>query len=186
MKSVLAELPDASVAVTVWEPAIAVDGTVKVTPEGIVPLAVEVVVFTVAPSNVMVIAELSAKSEPDTVTDVVPAVPEVGDRIIEVVTVNVALAELEDASVAVTVTAPEVTDGTVKVTPDGIAPAAVEVVVATVDVPNLTVIAELAAKPLPVTVTVEPTAPEVGLKLIADVTVNEAVGELVPSVKVTV
>jgi len=59
-----------------------------------------------------------------------------------------------------------VADGTVKVTPDGIAPAAVEVVVATVDPSNFTVTAELAAKSEPDTVTVEPTAPAVGLKAI--------------------
>ena len=40
--------------------------------------------------------------------------------------------------------------------------------------------------PVAVTVTVEPTAPVVGLKLIAEVTVNVAVGELVPSVNLTV
>jgi hypothetical protein len=163
-----------------------VDGTVKATPDGIAPAAVEVVDATVVPSNFTVIAELAAKSEPDTVTTVEPAAPEVGLKIIETVTVKVAEAESEEASVAVTVSAPEITDGTVKVTPDGIAPAAVEVVDATVDVPNFTVIAELAAKPLPETVTVEPTAPEVGFKLIAEVTVNVAVGELVPSLNLTV
>jgi hypothetical protein len=51
---------------------------------------------------------------------------------------------------------------------------------------NFNVIVEEAAKPLPETETVEPTIPEVGLKLIAEVTVNVAVGELVPSLKVTV
>ena len=40
--------------------------------------------------------------------------------------------------------------------------------------------------PVAVIVTVEPTLPEVGLRLIADVTTNEAVGELVPSVVSTV
>ena len=40
--------------------------------------------------------------------------------------------------------------------------------------------------PVAVTVTVEPTTPVVGLKLIAEVTVNEADGELVSSLKVTV
>jgi hypothetical protein len=72
------------------------------------------------------------------------------------VTVKVALAELEDASVAVTVWLPAIAeDGTVKVTPEGIAPVEVEVVVVTVDPSNFTVIPELAAKPLPVIVTVE-------------------------------
>jgi hypothetical protein len=60
--------------------------------------------------------------------------------------VKVAEAELEYASVAVTVWAPPFDEGTVKVTPEGIAPVEVEVVVVTVDPSNFTVIAELAAK----------------------------------------
>ena len=48
------------------------------------------------------------------------------------------------------------------------------------------VIVEEPANPVPDTVTVVPTLPLVGFKVIDDATVNEAVGELVPSVKVTV
>ena len=48
------------------------------------------------------------------------------------------------------------------------------------------VIVEEPANPVPDTVTVVPTLPLVGFKVIDDATVNEAVGELVPSVKVNV
>jgi hypothetical protein len=51
---------------------------------------------------------------------------------------------------------------------------------------NSTVMPEDAANPVPVTVTVVPAGPLVGLKLIADVTVKEAVGLLVPSLSCTV
>jgi len=104
------------------------------------------------------------------------------------VTMKVALAELEDASVAVTVWLPTMAeDETVKTTPEeGIAPVEVEVVELTVVPSNFTVTTELAAKPLPVTLTFALVAPWLGLRLMAGVTVNEAVGEFVLSVKVTV
>jgi hypothetical protein len=101
---------------------------------------------------------------------------------------KVALAELESASVAVTAWLPTMAeDETVKITPEeGIAPVEVEVVELTVVPSNFMVTAEVAAKPLPVTLTFMLVAPWLGLRLMAGVTVNEAVGELVLSVRVTV
>jgi hypothetical protein len=58
-------------------------------------------VVCVAPLNAIVMAEVGAKPAPVTVT-VVPTRPEVGDRVIDDVTVNVADALYELASVAVT------------------------------------------------------------------------------------
>ena len=56
----------------------------------------------------------------------------------------------------------------------------------TCDPANVAVIDESAAKPEPVAVTEEPTSPLDGLNVIAGVTVNVAVGVLLPSVTVTV
>ena len=68
----------------------------------VVPLMI-----TVDPANFAVRAELAAKPEPDTVT-VEPTLPLVGLREIDGVTVNVALAAFELASVALTVFPPAV------------------------------------------------------------------------------
>ena len=59
----------------------------------------------VIPKNFAVRAELAANPEPDTVT-VEPALPLVGLREIDEVTVNVAIAVFELASVTLTVLAP--------------------------------------------------------------------------------
>jgi hypothetical protein len=70
---------DASVTVTVCDPVVAPDGTVKVTPDGIAPAADEVKVAgevtMVVPSNFTVIADEAAKFEPDKATDD-PAAPD--------------------------------------------------------------------------------------------------------------
>ena len=68
----------------------------------VVPLMV-----TVDPANVPVRAELPAKPKPDTVT-VEPTFPLIGLREMDGVTVNVAVAAFELASVAVTVFPPAV------------------------------------------------------------------------------
>ena len=59
-------------------------------------------VATIVPSYLTVIVEEAAKPVPDTVI-VVPTAPPVGLRVMEALTENVADAEFEDASVAVTV-----------------------------------------------------------------------------------
>jgi hypothetical protein len=115
LKVAVAELPYWSVTLTVWVPK-AEAGTANVVPEGIEPEPVAVVLVTLFPSYLTVNAELDTKFEPETVTDV-PTGPLVGLReIVGVVTVKVADAEFELASVAVTVLPPGVDpEGTVKV-----------------------------------------------------------------------
>ncbi len=86
-------------------------------------------------------------------------------------TVKMAKAELPAESVTVTEWAPPDEVGTAKVTPTGIAPPAVEVTVAGLVVRALPsyvkVNVELAANPVPVTVTVVPSGPLVGLRAMA-------------------
>jgi len=106
------------VALTVWAPAVADDGIVtddvKLPVEVVVTVAG--VVATFVPSNFTVIAELAAKLLPVTVTDV-PVGPLDGFSVIVatgvVVTVNVAEAEFDDASVALIVWGAAVDAGTV-------------------------------------------------------------------------
>jgi len=167
----------ASVAVTVLAPVVE-EGTTKVAVKA--PAADEVTVAgtvaTVAPLNFIVMVEEGMKLEPVTVT-VVPTAPWTGDRVIvEVRTTKVAEALFELASVAVTVLPPAVEEGTTKVAVK--APVADEVTVAgtvaTVAPLNVIVMVEAGARPSPVTVTVVPTGPEVGDRVIDDVTVNVA------------
>jgi peptidyl-tRNA hydrolase len=167
----------ASVAVTVLPPAVE-EGTTKVAVK--VPVADEVTVAgtvaTVAPLNFIIMVEEGMKLEPVTVT-VVPTAPWTGDRVIvEVRTTKVAEALFELASVAVTVLPPAVEEGTTKVAVK--VPVADEVTVAgtvaTVAPLNFIVMAEAGARPAPVTVTVVPTGPEIGDRVIDDVTVNVA------------
>ena len=92
-----------SVAVTTCAPATE-EGTTKVAvkaPKADV-VTVAGTVVCAAPLNVIVMVEEGAKPAPVTVT-VVPTRPEVGDRAIDGVTVNVADAVFELESVAVTV-----------------------------------------------------------------------------------
>src|SRR6266571_7105376 len=120
-------------------------------------------VVCVAPSYLMVMIEEAGKPVPVTVT-VVPTLPAEGLSVMETVTEKAAVAVWEDASVAVTVWAPKVEAGTVKEAENK--PELSVVAVATVDEPNVTVTPELDEKLVPETVTREPTAPNVGLKLI--------------------
>jgi hypothetical protein len=139
---------------------------------------VQVCVAGVAPLNVIVpiVVGETENPEPVTVTEV-PTAPEVGDRVIAgMVTVKVADAVFELASVALTVLAPAVEEGTTKVAVKP--PAADEVTVAgtvvTVAPLNVIVMVEVAAKLAPVTVTVVPIGPWVGDRVIVGVTLNVA------------
>jgi len=102
--------------------------------------------------------------------------------------VNWAIAELPLESVQVTTCIPAVAAGIANVTPEGSAPVAVAVVVATPFPSNSTLIIELDTKFDPVTVTVAPTCPLVGFSVIDGiVTVKVSVSELPPaSVAMTV
>jgi hypothetical protein len=149
------------------------------------PPAAEVVtvagtVVTAAPLKTIVMVEEGAKLKPLTLT-VAPTAPWVGDRVIVgVTTMKVADAVFELASVAVTVLAPAVEEGTTKVAVK--APKADVVTVAgmvvTVAPLNFIVIVEEEARPAPVTVTVVPTGPEVGLRVIDEVMVKVVFPEL--------
>ena len=98
------------------------------------------------------------------------------------VTVNEAVGEFVP-SVKVNVWAPEVDAGTVNVADKPPVEVVVEVLNVTVVPPNVAVTECEPSKPVPVTVTVEPTLPVVGLKLIEEVIVNVAEAVLVlPSV----
>ena len=94
----------------------------------------------------------------------------------EVRTMKVAEAALELASVIVTVLAPPVEAGTVKVAPvnEPVLPVLVVPPRLTATPLKVAVIALALPKPVPDTVTVEPTLPLVGLRVIAGTTVNEA------------
>jgi hypothetical protein len=160
---------DMSVAVTVCAPFVEA-GTLKDavnTPE----LSV-LTLPTVEESYVMVTVEVGVKLVPDTVTSV-PTVPDVGLRVIPGIRVNVADAELENPSVAVTVCPPRVDAGTVKVAVN--APVFPLLAPPMVSESKVTVIAEDPENPDPVTVNEEPTLPLVGLSVIEAATVNAAV-----------
>ena len=140
---------------------------------------VQVWVTIVPPAMVIEpIVVLTEKPEPLTVTTV-PIGPWVRDKTITgVVTVKVAEAVFALASVAVTVLAPAVEEGTTKVAEK--VPAADVVTAAgtvvTVAPLNFIVMVEEEAKLAPVTVTVTPTGPWMGLRLIVEVvTVNVVV-----------
>jgi hypothetical protein len=164
----------ASVAETVLEPPFEV-GTVNVTFENepevfVVSLAGEVA--RVTPSNFMVIAEEAAKPLPETVT-VEPTAPLVGFKLIAGDTVNEAVGEFVP-SLTRTVLLPELDAGTVNVADKPPAGVVVEGLNGT-DPPLKVAVTECEpSKPVPVTVSVEPTIPEVGVRLMAGVTVNEA------------
>ena len=133
---------------------------------------VQVWVTIVPPAMVIEpIVVLTEKPEPLTVTTV-PIGPWVRDKTITgVVTVKVAEAVFALASVAVTVLAPAVEEGTTKVAEK--VPAADVVTAAgtvvTVAPLNFIVMVEEEAKLAPVTVTVTPTGPWMGVKVIVGV-----------------
>ena len=120
-------------------------------------------VVTVDPSYLMVIVEEDANPDPVTVT-VVPTMPPVGLRLIEALIENIADAVFEDASVAVTVWAP---NGDAGMLNDAVnEPKLSVVVVVSVEGPKVTVIVDVGEKLVPETVTGEPTGPDGGLKVI--------------------
>jgi hypothetical protein len=137
----------------------AVSEALKVAEKLPVAFAVTVEGFVVVgfPSKLMVMVELEIKFDPVTVTDV-PTGPLAGLTVmLEVVTVKVAEAVLKLVSTMVTVLLPAVEPvGTVNVTPGGILPDP-SVVVGPLRVTRkplkVTKSGELAAKPLPETVT---------------------------------
>jgi hypothetical protein len=159
----------ASVAVTVWAPNVEA-GTLKDAVNRPEPSVVTVA--TVVEAYVIVTVELGVKLVPDTVTDELTA-PDAGLRVIPGTRVNVADAELENPSVAVTVWAPRIDDGTVKVAPN--APVLPLLALPMVSESKVTVITEDPEKPDPVTVNEEPTLPLIGLSVIEAVTVNAPV-----------
>ncbi len=111
--------------------------------------------------------------------------PVVGLKVIEEVTVNAAVGELTP-SVKVTVLLPEVEAGTVNVADKLPVEVVVEGLKVTAVPPKIAVTECEASMPVAVKVTVEPTAPVVGVKVIA-VTVNVADPVLpLPSVAETV
>ena len=143
--------------------------------------AVQVWVAIVPPAmDIEPIVVLTENPEPVTVT-LVPTGPEVGLRLIEgVVTVKVADAVFALASVAVTVLAPAEDAGTLNVAEKAPVADVVTVTGTVVCVAplNFIVMVEVEAKPAPVTVTVVPTGPEVGFRVIDWMTVRVAVPEL--------
>jgi hypothetical protein len=178
----------ASVIVTVLAPVVEA-GTVNVALVNEPVLLVLVVPLRVTgtPSKVAVIVLEPAKPVPDTVT-VEPTFPLVGLSVMAGITVNEADPDLELASVIMTVLAPAVWVGTVNVAA-GNEPVASVVVVplrVTAEPANVAVIVLEPVQPVPETVTVEPTFPLAGLRVIDGLTVKVAVGELVPSVAWTV
>ncbi len=157
-----------SVAVIVSD-VTADDATVNVA--DIVPDDVAVVVTVVAPGAVRVTVP-AAKPEPVTVV-VEPAEPDDGDSEIDAEpTLNVVAAVLLDASVAVTACEPSDDCGMVMVVGPKLP---VESVVAVAMLfPAYVMVTDFALpKPVPDTVGVEPTAPDVELIVIDGVTVND-------------
>ncbi|MBA7470903.1 hypothetical protein ES707_06191 [subsurface metagenome] len=159
VKVAVIELPLASWAFTSWSPRPAA-GTVKVAvklPK--LPVVTDAgSVVTVAPSKVMVTLELAANPLPLTVT-VSPTPPSVGSIAILDKVVKVAVASLPVASSAFMVWLPRELAGTVKVTSVKL-PRVLVVTdagsVVTVATSKVMVTLELAAKPVPLTVTVSP------------------------------
>jgi len=107
------------------------DGTVNVADKPPVEVVVEVLNVTAVPAKVAV-TECEPSMPVAVIVTVEPTVPEVGLKLIADVTVNVAVAEFVP-SLACTVLLPATEAGTLKLTPEGIEPELVEVVVATVD-----------------------------------------------------
>jgi hypothetical protein len=185
----VAVFDEASVTVTVWEPAGSA-GMVKATvDEPLVPVVAPEVIVAVVPPTLTVRAELAAKPWALMVV-LVPTVPVVGLRpVAEAPTVKVVPeVALLVPSETTTLWEPAGSAGTVKVTVDEPLVPVVppEVMVAEVP-PTLTVRAELAAKPWALMVVLVPTVPVVGLRPVAEaVTVKEAEALWDPAVKVTV
>ena len=152
-----------------------IEGTLNVhvkAPVAEVVWEVQVCPLGVAPLNVMVPIVVRTENPEPLIVTTVPIGPWVRDKTITgVVTVKVADAVFALASVAVTVLAPAVEEGTTKVAEK--VPAADVVTAAgtvvTVAPLNFIVMVEEEAKLAPVTVTVTPTGPWMGLRLIVEV-----------------
>ncbi len=133
-----------------------------------------------APLKVRAMVEVAAKPEPVKVAEL-PTEPEVGELLTAEVTVKAVEAELVP-SLTATVWAPAVAAGTVKAQEK--LPLALEEQAAEKDraaPPKVRVMACEAMKPVPLTVVLLPTAPEVGVRLMAATTVKVAEAGLVPS-----
>lgn len=157
-KTFVAVFVELSVATTVWLPAVAI-GMSKEQEKS--PVAVEVAVHSVAAGvQSTVIPEAPAKPVPLTVSSV-PTGPLVGESAMVETTVNSAEAVFEAWSVALIVWLPITAEGTVKVhTKVPFAWVVIEPWVQLIELAsNATVVAELPAKPVPLTVSVMPTAP---------------------------
>ncbi len=128
-----------------------------------------VTVATVRDPNVIVTVELGEKLVPETVTGELTA-PEVGLRLIPGLIVNVAEAECENASVAVTVWGPMVEVGTVALVLN--APVIPVLEEAILVVSNVIVMDEDPEKPDPVIVNEIPDGPVAGLKVMEATTVK--------------
>jgi hypothetical protein len=157
-KTFVAVFVELSVATTVWLPAVAI-GMLKEQEKP--PVDVEVAVHMVAAGvQLTVIPEPPAKPVPVTVS-AVPTGPLVGESEIVETTVNSAVAVFEEWSVALIVWLPITAAGTVKVQTN--VPFEWVVIEPWVQVTalrsNATVVAELPANPVPVTVSVLATAP---------------------------
>ena len=144
-----------------------------------VALVVEVLSVTAVPAKVALTECVPSMPVAVTVT-VEPTLPEVGLRLMADVTVYVAVGEFVP-SLSWTVWPPEVAAGTVNVADKPPVALVVEVLSVTAVPPKVAVTECEPSMPVAVMVTVEPTLPEVGLRLMADVTVKMAVGEFVPS-----
>jgi hypothetical protein len=167
-------LPALSVSLTVCEPAVAA-GTVNVTPAGIDP-ALEVVgvaglSVNAPPSQVADRFDDPANPLPDTVT-VTAVLPDNGDKLMNELTVKLALA-VWPPTLNCTVCEPLVAAGTVNVVPENEPFASVVVELIDNAPPSHVALADVfAGNADPDTVTVAPTFPDVGSKLIDRVTVN--------------
>jgi hypothetical protein len=146
------------------------DGTVNVADKPPVEVVVEVLNVTAVPAKVAV-TECEPSIPVAVIVTVEPTLPEVGLRLIADVTVNEAVGVLVP-SLNWTVLLPDAEVGTVNVADKPPVEVVVEELSATA-VPAKVAVTECEpSMPVAVIVTVEPTAPEVGLRLIDDVTVN--------------
>lgn len=190
VKVAVAMLPYWSSTDTVTGPAGSPVGMLMY-PDGVAPISVPPVTATIVPETSTISFEVDRNPAPLNST-VFPAAPEDGVSVnVGVVSVNVALAVLVDASFIVIVLLACAFEGTVKVNPAGTLP---DESVFVDDVVWITPVAPLkvavrrlfAAKSDPVIVTVEPMAPLVVLSEIAGVIVSDVIAVMPRLVSVTV
>lgn len=183
----VAELDDASVAVTEWGPATA-GGTWKAqVNDPVAPVTSEPLVHTrpmLGAVQVRPTFEVPANPVPEAVV-LLPTIPLVGLRTSFAVTVNEVVAKSLAASVPVTVWAPLTAAGTTKEQLKSPVGFVVEVHRVAPPGDQETVTAELAAYPWPVAVTGVATGPTETLKEIEGATVNVALAIWAPALPVT-